>query len=282
MTVSFTQLWTRTEFESQKARRLPLLQYAASNQFRIRGLQPGDSLFVLSCFSGQVWLLGELQTSHGPLCWNQMQALHSVKDDRLAGLKDHLLANASIAKPMRFDLAIPLEMVRQIRFANGESPKIRRRGNSSEADPQTFRGVRQITPESAVLLRKLLGAVQPAALAKVEKIRALSIRQPYAERILRGEKQLEYRSWPTSYRGKVYIYAAKTPVNLPGHHDPLDPLTLPRGVIVGTMDIIDCQKGAKYFEWHLANPIRFDTPLKTQAMPQAGFFHPFGKKEQGY
>ena len=279
MPAYFTQLWTRTEFESQKARGQPLLQYAASNQFRNRGIQPGDSLFVLSCFSGQVWLMGELQANHGPLFWNQLQTLHPAQDERLAGLKDHLLANASTATPMRFDLIIPLEIVRKIRFTNGESPKIRRRGNLTEADPQTFRGVRQISTESATLLRKLLGAVQPLTLGGLEKIRALSIRQPYAERILRGEKQFEYRSWPTNYRGKVYIYAAKTPVNLPGHHDPLDPLTLPRGVIVGTMEIVDCQKGEKYFEWQLANPIRFDTPLKTQAMPQAGFFHPFGKME---
>jgi len=279
MPAYFTQLWTRTEFESQKARGQPLLQYAASNQFRNRGMQPGDSLFVLSCFSGQVWLMGELQANHGPLFWNQLQTLHPAQDERLAGLKDHLLANASTATPMRFDLIIPLEIVRKIRFTNGESPKIRRRGNLTEADPQTFRGVRQISTESATLLRKLLDAVQPLTLGGLEKIRALSIRQPYAERILRGEKQFEYRSWPTNYRGKVYIYAAKTPVNLPGHHDPLDPLTLPRGVIVGTMEIVDCQKGEKYFEWELANPIRFDTPLKTQAMPQAGFFHPFGKME---
>ena len=277
MPAYFTQLWTRTEFESHKAIGFPLLQYAASNQFRNRGLQTGDSLFVLSCFSGQVWLLGELQASHGPLFWNQLQALHSAPDERLAGLKDHLLADDSTAKPMRFDLTIPLNLVHQIRFTNGESPKIRRRGNSTEADPQTFRGVRQISAESATLLRKLLGAAQPAAQNELEKIRALSIRQPYAERILRGEKQFEFRSWPTNYRGKVYIYAAKTPVNLPGHHDPLDPLTLPRGVIVGTMEIVDCQKGEKYFEWRLANPIRLDTPLKTQAMPQAGFFHPFGR-----
>ncbi|MBN1449250.1 MAG: ASCH domain-containing protein, partial [Bacteroidetes bacterium] len=32
---------------------------------------------------------------------------------------------------------------------------------------------------------------------------ALSIRQPYCEQILRGEKTVEYRSRPTKRRGRV-------------------------------------------------------------------------------
>ena len=43
-----------------------------------------------------------------------------------------------------------------------------------------------------------------------EPTRALSIRQPYAEQILRGEKTIEYRSRPTKIIGeRFYIYAAR-------------------------------------------------------------------------
>ena len=42
-------------------------------------------------------------------------------------------------------------------------------------------------------------------------MRALSIRQPYAELILRGEKTIEYRSRPTKIIGeRFYFYASKT------------------------------------------------------------------------
>ena len=41
--------------------------------------------------------------------------------------------------------------------------------------------------------------------------RALSIRQPYAEMILRGIKKIEYRTMRTNIRGRVYIYASLTP-----------------------------------------------------------------------
>ena len=43
-------------------------------------------------------------------------------------------------------------------------------------------------------------------------MRALSIRQPYAELILRGIKKIEYRSRRTRIIGeRFYIYAARTP-----------------------------------------------------------------------
>ncbi len=45
--------------------------------------------------------------------------------------------------------------------------------------------------------------------------RALSIRQPYAELILREIKIIEYRSRPTNIRERVYIYASQTPADDP-------------------------------------------------------------------
>src|SRR5262245_60102384 len=44
-------------------------------------------------------------------------------------------------------------------------------------------------------------------LARLEPMRALSIRQPHAEAIMRGVKKTEYRSGPTNVRGRVLIYA---------------------------------------------------------------------------
>lgn len=41
-------------------------------------------------------------------------------------------------------------------------------------------------------------------------IKALSIRQPWAWLIAMGYKDVENRSWPTHYRGPIFIHAAKT------------------------------------------------------------------------
>ena len=51
---------------------------------------------------------------------------------------------------------------------------------------------------------------QDAANADKAAMRALSIRQPYAELILRGIKPIEFRSRRTSIIGeRFYIYASK-------------------------------------------------------------------------
>ena len=86
---------------------------------------------------------------------------------------------------------------------------------------------------------------------------ALSVRQPYAELILRGTKKIEYRSVSTSKRERVYIYASLQP-------GPTDDLRaadlvagdLPTGVFVGTVEIQRCEGKAGDYYWHLARPER--------------------------
>jgi len=70
-------------------------------------------------------------------------------------------------------------------------------------------------------------------------MRALSIRQPYAEQILRGTKRFEYRSRSTVIRERVYIYASLKP----GPAEEFERMRLhegelPTGVLVGTVEII--------------------------------------------
>jgi hypothetical protein len=140
---------------------------------------------------------------------------------------------------------------------------------------------------------------------------ALSIRQPYAELILRGRKRIEYR--PTNATEKVtgkrfYIYASqkKMPVALEqvveraaqriwsddlavttprrGEHPPawlmelaeeliLD--KLPRGVIVGSAVIEKVTRGEQFFEWHLGDVQRIKKFRKPTGHPQPVWFNPF-------
>jgi hypothetical protein len=41
-------------------------------------------------------------------------------------------------------------------------------------------------------------------------VKALTICQPYAELIARGDKRIENRTWPTMYRGPLLIHAGKS------------------------------------------------------------------------
>lgn len=117
-------------------------------------------------------------------------------------------------------------------------------------------------------------------------MRALSIRQPYAELILRGEKTIEYRSRPTRIIGeRFYIYASKSceqPSAAIGKH-PFDSAvewwdSLPRGVLVGTAVISHVTNGgvgAIAYEWHLTDVRRVQELRKPERQPQPVWFRPF-------
>lgn len=120
------------------------------------------------------------------------------------------------------------------------------------------------------------GLAMPADSAMI----ALSIRQPYAEQIMTGEKEIEYRQQRTKIRGRIYVYACKT-ASIPDEYREagLRREDLPHGVLVGTVEIVDCVEGSGEFEWLLANPKRLQKPMPVTAMPQPVFFWPFGKPE---
>jgi hypothetical protein len=106
---------------------------------------------------------------------------------------------------------------------------------------------------------------------------ALSIRQPFAELILRGVKKIEYRSIPTHKRERVYIYASRVPVDDAGSWAKvkLEPGDLPTGVLVGTVEIVGCDGEPGDYQWKLARPKRLKKPIKPKRMPQPVFFSPF-------
>lgn len=96
---------------------------------------------------------------------------------------------------------------------------------------------------------------------------ALSIRQPWASLILKAGKDVENRCWPTRFRGRILIHAAKgmtrneheeaiafavyaigaDPRNAGKQTTTLRSLgfafdDLPRGGIIGSVEIVDCVK----------------------------------------
>ncbi len=114
-------------------------------------------------------------------------------------------------------------------------------------------------------------------------MRAISIRQPHIEAILRGKKKIEYRSRPTKVRGRVYLYASlgrdsdKDEAEMLSQYAIRD-LTaeeLPRGVLVGTVELYDCTERQGEYQWHLRNPRRAKRLMKPKNHPQPVWFNPF-------
>lgn len=102
---------------------------------------------------------------------------------------------------------------------------------------------------------------------------ALSINQPYAEAVVRGIKQVEFRTRPTRHRGRVLIHAGKSERHLadtdtvfPGS----EPIEMSFGCLIGVVDLVDCRLiRPGEFGYILTNPMAFE-PIEFRGM--LGFF----------
>lgn len=116
-------------------------------------------------------------------------------------------------------------------------------------------------------------------------MRALSVRQPWAELFMRGAKEpfdhpeygrvnIEFRSGPTQIRERIYIYASATATDSErdeAERFGLDFNALPRGVIVGTVELVGCDDG----DWYVKSPERLTQLRKPTRRPNPVWFYPF-------
>ena len=127
-------------------------------------------------------------------------------------------------------------------------------------------------------------------------MKALSVKQPWAWLICDGiateegkiYKNIENRTWATEIRGRIFIHASKRwdetamdwlRAKEIGTHESrefLRSLLLPRGAIIGEVEIIDCVKQHQStwftgpYGFVLVNPVKFQVPIPCKG--QLGFF----------
>ncbi|WP_437205540.1 ASCH domain-containing protein [Planctomicrobium sp. SH664] len=124
---------------------------------------------------------------------------------------------------------------------------------------------------------------------------ALGIQQPWAELILRGIKTLEIRRMPTRIRGRIYLYASKRLSALDAAREAIKnygiiAADLPRGCVVGTVEIRDCRPAQpddaepacvpegllnQMQSWVLENADRCEKSLAVNFVPYGMWFYPF-------
>lgn len=72
--------------------------------------------------------------------------------------------------------------------------------------------------------------------------KALTICQPYASLILRGDKRVENRTWHTKHRGWLYIHAGKSRAWFGKDQDLINMFGRmpPFGAVIGIAKLVDC------------------------------------------
>lgn len=107
-------------------------------------------------------------------------------------------------------------------------------------------------------------------------MKALTIKQPWAELIISGHKDVENRSIGCNYRGKLAIHVSKqaAPASDLGD-DTYEPWVIEvwrklpdAGMVIGTVDLIDCVRDSESewalpgaWHWVIANPRRYRKPI---------------------
>ncbi|WP_445453111.1 ASCH domain-containing protein [Flavobacterium sp. 25HG05S-40] len=119
-------------------------------------------------------------------------------------------------------------------------------------------------------------------------MKAVSIKQPWASLIVQGIKGIENRTWPTKFRGTVYVHASLKPARfefeMPGQATAQEIQISSAlneaeeeelfGCIIGQVDIVDCVinhpsqwaekgtvNGKQIYNWVLANPVQYKNPI---------------------
>jgi hypothetical protein len=92
--------------------------------------------------------------------------------------------------------------------------------------------------------------------------------------ILRGDKDVENRSWRTHHRGRLAIHASITIDLKECRKRKLDPATLPTGVALGTVEAYDRVEDCKskwaergHYHWLLRKPKVLPKPKRARGNP---------------
>lgn len=156
MTRYFThETWERERCYRQIGRAANRIDHIASNQFIKRGVESGDYVYPVTIMDGSLYLLGRLEV--GKVC-DTDEAVRVLGTTDLYEADDHIIAARSTSK--YFDLEVPLGLTEVLTFISSKGNKQVKFSSPGRLDQQTLRSVRELHPESAAELDKLLSSTQ--------------------------------------------------------------------------------------------------------------------------
>ncbi len=160
MTRRFTHYWTNETWKrerrlQQAGRAGDRLDHIAGNQFVKRGIESGDDVYPVTVLDGALYLLGRLEVDR--VC-DTGEAARLLGTTDLYEADDHIIAARSTS--MHFDLEVPTGLTEKLLFVGSRGAQRLKFGPTGRLDRQTLRGVRELHPQSAAELDKLLSSAQ--------------------------------------------------------------------------------------------------------------------------
>jgi hypothetical protein len=149
----FVQYWKNEQWEIERERMEEdsVLDHTAGNELRSKKVQPGDCVYIVTVIRGELFLAGRIEVDQVVSQHEAERLLEYVPYEA----KDHLLARAG-GETFDFDRPVPAKVTKQLLFVHKRlepRPPVFRHG---KLDRQTLQRVRELTPESAELLDRII------------------------------------------------------------------------------------------------------------------------------
>lgn len=130
------------------------LDYTAGEGFRAAGLEPDDTLYIISVYDGQMMLIGRLVVGRILDSYNEALALLGPDVEQA---QEYALAAEDTGTPQYFTRQLMMEETGDLRFlAPDGSSKPLKFADNDEVDVRGLGGLHEIPPASAVLLDQVL------------------------------------------------------------------------------------------------------------------------------
>ena len=152
---SWTCHWQKSYWRDDINAEFEPLTATGSNVFAAKGVRPGDRLYVVTISAGQL-LFGARMTVEAVITRTQaVQRLDT--DDLYEDAKWWAVGAPGLCTPLNLHRQLEPALTRRLWFVSPQGPPKRLKFVSeTHLDGQTTRGVRQLTPDSAELLERVL------------------------------------------------------------------------------------------------------------------------------
>jgi hypothetical protein len=137
--------------------------HAASNNFRRRGVSPGDIVYIVSLADGQLFLGGRMTVQR---IVSREQAARIQQTDNLYEGEEHIIGEEGEGTPLNLHRILAPAISRQLQFVSSNSnPKSLFFHSDTHLYGQATRGIRELTPDSAALLDRIIAVTDGLAIS---------------------------------------------------------------------------------------------------------------------